>query len=140
MSDWSSYVCSSDLDLADAIVDLVRAGVVEFLALEVDFGAVARGRAFAQRLGQPFGIIERAGAADIMFEQIVELGPEGGVGLGGTIFALELEDQRHQRLGDVAAAERAELPARVGLLARAVRPRGGLGRSEEHQSDLLYHM
>src|SRR3546814_14337756 len=94
ISDWSSDVCSSDLgddpclahatreqDLADAIVDLVRAGVVEFLALEVDFGAVARGRAFAQRLGQPFGIIERAGAADIMFEQIVELGPEGGVGL-----------------------------------------------------------
>src|SRR3546814_16497084 len=88
ISDWSSDVCSSDLgddpclahatreqDLADAIVDLVRAGVVEFLALEVDFGAVARGRAFAPRLGQPFGIIERAGAADIMFEQIVELGP-----------------------------------------------------------------
>src|SRR3546814_3254975 len=100
MSDWSSYVCSSDLDLADAIVDLVRAGVVEFLALEVDFGAVARGRAFAQRLGQPFGIIERAGAADILFEQIVELGPEGGVGLGGTILALEMEDQRHQRLGE----------------------------------------
>src|SRR3546814_7751365 len=61
-----------------------------------------------------------------MFEQIVELGPEGGVGLGGTIFALEIEDQRHQRLGDVAAAERAEMPARVGLLAQAVRPRGGL--------------
>src|SRR3546814_19336598 len=127
MSDWSSYVCSSDLDLADAIVDLVRAGVVEFLALEVDFGAVARGRAFAQRLGQPFGIIERAGAADIMFEQLVELGPAGGVGLGGTIFALEIEDQRHPRLGDVAAAERADMPARAGVLAPAGRPRGGGG-------------
>src|SRR3546814_16416974 len=61
-----------------------------------------------------------------MFEQIVERGPEGGVGLGGTIFALEIEDQRHQRLGDVEAAERAEMPARVGLLAQAVRTRGGL--------------
>src|SRR3546814_6968134 len=83
-----------------------------------------------------------------MFEQIVELGPEGGVGLGGTIFALEIEDQRHQRPGDVAAAERAEMPARVGLLAQAVRPRGGLvaegigghdrlaDRSEAHTSVL----
>src|SRR3546814_1438622 len=51
---------------------------------------------------------------------------EGRVGLGGTIFGLEIEDQRHQRLVDVAAAERAEMPARVGLLAQAVRPRGGL--------------
>src|SRR3546814_11087701 len=107
ISDWSSDVCSSDLgddpclahatreqDLADAIVDLVRAGVVEFLALEVDFGAVARGRAFAQRLGQPFGIIERAGAADIMFEQIVELGREGGVGRGGPTVTLEVKEER----------------------------------------------
>src|SRR3546814_13025991 len=131
MSDWSSYVCSSDLDLADAIVDLVRAGVVEFLALEVDFGAVARGSAFAQRLGQPFGIIERAGAADIMFEQIVELGPEGGVGLGGTILALEIEDQRQQRLGDVAAAARDDMHARLGVLSPALAgKRAGRGRSE----------
>jgi hypothetical protein len=31
-------------DLADAIVDLVRAGVIQFLALEVDLRAHAGGR------------------------------------------------------------------------------------------------
>ena len=39
-------------DLAEAIVDLVRAGVVEILALEIDFRA-------AEMAGQPFGEIER---------------------------------------------------------------------------------
>ena len=50
-------------DLAHAIVDLVRAGVVELVALEIDLRA-------AQMLGQPFGEIERARAADIMLEII----------------------------------------------------------------------
>ena len=41
-------------DLAEAVVDLVRAGVVQLVALEVDFRA-------AETLGQPLGVIERAG-------------------------------------------------------------------------------
>jgi hypothetical protein len=39
-------------DLADAIVDLVRAGVIELVALEVDLRA-------AEMLGQPLGKIHR---------------------------------------------------------------------------------
>src|SRR3546814_7150071 len=83
ISDWSSDVCSSDLppgeqDLADAIVDLVCAGVIEILALQIDFCAAEIGR-------QPLGEPQRAGTADIMFEQIVEFGLEGGVGLRGAI-------------------------------------------------------
>ena len=42
-------------DLAQAVVDLVRAGVVQLVALEVDLGA-------AEMLGQPLGEIERARA------------------------------------------------------------------------------
>ena len=42
-------------DLTEAIVDLVRAGVVELVALEVDLRA-------AEMLGQPLGKIERATA------------------------------------------------------------------------------
>ena len=45
--------------LADGVVDLVRAGVVEVFALEIDSRPAAE-------LGQPLGEIEGAGAADIM--------------------------------------------------------------------------
>ena len=58
--------------LADRVVDLVRAGVREVLALQVD--------APAGRLGQPLGEEQRRGAADVVAQQRVELGPEAGVG------------------------------------------------------------
>ncbi len=54
----------AEQDLAQAIVDLVRAGVIEVFALEIDFRA-------AQMRGQPLGEIERAFAADIMGQQPV---------------------------------------------------------------------
>ncbi len=95
-------------DLADAIVDLVRAGVVQLVALEPHLCA-------AKCLCEPWCEIERAGAADIVLKQIVELCLEGRIGLGGGIFPLEVEDQRHQRFRDIAAAELAEMPAIVGL-------------------------
>ncbi|MBS1239765.1 MAG: hypothetical protein H6R45_471 [Proteobacteria bacterium] len=88
------------------------------LALEIDFRALSGGREAAEMLGQPLGIIERARAADIMLHQRVEFGLEGGIGLGGTILRLEVEDQRHQRLGDIASAELAEVPALVGQGAK----------------------
>ena len=50
-------------DLAEHVVDLVRAGVVQLLALEVDLGA-------AEMLGQALGEIERARPADIMREVV----------------------------------------------------------------------
>jgi hypothetical protein len=65
---------ASEQDLADAIVDLVRAGVVQLFALQIDLRA-------AQFRGQPFGEIEWARAADILAEQIFELVLEGGIGL-----------------------------------------------------------
>ena len=107
-------------DLADAIVDLVGAGMVELVALEPDLRALACGSGFADMVGQPFGIIERAGAADIMFEQVVELFLERRIGLCRAIMFFQIEDQRHQRLGDIAAAEFAEMAAIIGLVAIAV--------------------
>ena len=50
-----------------------------------------------------------------MFEQIVQLGMEGRIDLRGAIFALKIEDERHQRLGDVAAAKFPEMSVSVGL-------------------------
>src|SRR3546814_21075129 len=59
-----------------------------------------------------------------MFEQMVEFGLEGGVGLRCAIFAFEVEDQRHQRFGHIAAAEGAEMASLVGAGADAVREVG----------------
>jgi hypothetical protein len=86
-------------DLAQHVVDLVRAGVVQLVALHVDLGA-------AQMLGQPLGEIERRGAADIVGPQIVHLGPEAVVGLGALVLRLQLEDQRHQRFDTTRSARR----------------------------------
>ena len=55
-----------------------------------------------------------------MFEQVVEFFLERRVGLGRAIMFLEVEDQRHQRFGDIASAEFAEMTAIVGLVAEAV--------------------
>ena len=54
-------------DLAQAVVDLVAAGVVELVALEVDLGAALAAEAQPREvLGQPLGEIERARAAGVV--------------------------------------------------------------------------
>ena len=53
-------------DLAHDIVDLVGAGVIELVALEVDLRA-------AEMPGQALGEIERARPADVVLEKTVEL-------------------------------------------------------------------
>ena len=116
---------AGEQDLAEHIVDLVRAGVVELVALEIDLGP-------AELFGQPLGEIERARAPDIVLEQVVELGLEGRVGLGVGIGLFERMDERHQRLGDEASAIDAETAALVRALAI------GIGLLElAHVSQLL---
>src|SRR5690606_37038161 len=100
-------------DLAEAIVDLVAAGMVELVALEIDLRA-------AELLRQPLGEIERARPAGIMGVEMFELGPERGIGLGRLVFPLQVEDQRHQRLGDETAAIEAEMAALVRTVAESV--------------------
>ena len=107
--------------LADAVVDLVGAGVVEVLALEVDAGAAGLAR-------QALGEVQAAGPADVAVEVVVELALELGVVARRLVALGELVQGGHQRFGDVAAAVGAEPPAGVGdvgqrgrheLLARA---------------------
>jgi len=86
-------------------------------ALEVDLRPAICGQIRTQVIGQPLRIIKRAGPADIVLHQIVELGLERGVGLGRAIFTLQIEDQRHQRFGDVASAKLAEMAPLVRLVA-----------------------
>ena len=60
--------------------------------------------------GEALGEVERRGAAGVVVEQRVELGLEGGVGLGRVVFVLEFEQRGHQGLGHIAAAVDAEAP------------------------------
>ena len=65
-------------------------------------------------LAQPLGVIERAWPADIVFEEILKLGLERGIGLRIIVGLFEFEDERHQRLGDEAAAIDAEETSFIG--------------------------
>src|SRR5262249_9591073 len=103
-------------DLAHAIIDLVRAGVIELVALEIDFGA-------AETPGQPSSKIRGRGPADIVVEELVELGLEGGVFLRRVIALLEVEDRRHQGFGDVAPAINTEMTLRIWAAAIGIEPR-----------------
>ena len=102
--------------LAEDVVDLVRAGVVEVLALEQDARAAAV-RGEAGRVG------ERARAAGVGPLQPVELGEELGVDDGRAERGVELVERGDERLGDEAAAELAEVTGRV----RAVQVGLGVG-------------
>ena len=94
--------------LAERVVDLVRAGVEQVFALEIDLCA-------AQLLGEALAEVERRGAAGVVVEQVGQLGLEGGVGFGYVVLVLQLEQRGHQRLRHVAAAVDAEAAgARLG--------------------------
>ena len=77
-------------DLPQHIVDLVRAGMVQIFALEVDLGTTASrpaARAIDARMrGQPLGEIERARPSDVMGEQMPDSSrAKAGIGLGFTV-------------------------------------------------------
>jgi hypothetical protein len=92
--------------LADGVVDLVRAGVVEVLALEVDLCAAL----FAAHAR---GMVDRRGAADEVRQFVVEFGHEFRVVLVFRVGLLQFLDGVGQRLADEAAAVRAEMACRA---------------------------
>ena len=85
--------------LAQRVVDLVRAGVQQVFALEVDFGP-------AQLLRQPPGKVERRGPPRIVLEQTGQLSLKRRIGLGLRILLLQLDQRRHQRLRHITACHR----------------------------------
>ncbi len=93
--------------LADHVVDLVRAGVRQVLALEE--------HPHAQPLGEPRALGDRRGAPAVVGQQVVELLVEGGIGPGLLEGLLEIEAGRHQGLGDEPSAEVTEAPVGTGL-------------------------
>ena len=93
-------------DLPEAIVDLVRAGMVQLVALEVDFRP-------PEMPGQALGKVERRRAAHIVGPQVLHLGRKGRVLPGLAVLGLKLQHEGHQRLGDISSAELAEPAIRV---------------------------
>ncbi len=93
--------------LADDVVDLVRAGVRQVLALEQD--------PYAQLLGEPRALGDRRRAPPVVGQQVVELEVERRIGPRLLEGLLEIEAGRHQRLGNEASAEVAETPVGTRL-------------------------
>src|SRR5918994_6347811 len=85
--------------LAERVVDLVRAGVAEILALEVD----------ALVVSEALGAVERRRPADVRPLERLELEPKAGVVPDLVPAVFELVESRHERLGDVPSAVRAEV-------------------------------
>ena len=92
--------------LPERVVDLVRAGVTEVFALQVDLRAAELG-------GQMLREVERRLATGVLGEVVLELAPELGVAADAPVGRIELEQRRHQGLGDVAAAEDAEVTVTI---------------------------
>src|SRR5690606_1481311 len=93
--------------LADGVVHLVRAGVVQVLSLEQDPRT-------AGLAAQAPGEVHRAGAADVVRQVLVERGDEGRIGARGVVGGGELAQRLDERLGDEAPAVPAEVAAGVG--------------------------
>jgi len=111
--------------LPERVVELVRTGVEQILALEIN----ARGH--AQRGRDAICAKQRRGPAGVIAEQAGERGPVGGIGAGFAKRVFQLVERRDQRLGHEAAAELSEAAAGVGERAGI----GGeqLGRLSQHR-------
>ena len=93
--------------LAQHVVDLVRAGVVQVLPLEQQ-GAAELGR-------QPLGLVEARRASGVVVQESLELRAERRIGPRLPERLVELGAGQHERLGDVAPAEVAEASRRPGV-------------------------
>jgi hypothetical protein len=103
---------SRDQRLADGVVHLVGARVQEVLALEIDARA-------AEALRQPPCEVEPRRSSGVVTQPGVEFAREARVATELAPGLLELEQGRHEGLGDVAAAELPEVPLRVRQLSRS---------------------
>ena len=95
--------------LTDGVVDLVRAGMVQVLALEQDARA-------ADMLAQAFGLVNRARTTHVMGIIEGQLGLEGRISLGRIIGLFQLSQRRHQGFGHKSAAVNAEVAVSIGVL------------------------
>jgi hypothetical protein len=72
-------------DLAETVINLVAAGMVELVALEIDFRAIALFRTLAAMLGDAFSVVKWAWATGIVGIQVIQRRLELRVGFGRII-------------------------------------------------------
>ena len=89
---------ASQQRLTEAVVDLVRAGMQQVLALEVDLGA-------AEVRAEPPGVKERSGATGVLAVQVGQLGDKPLVVPDFEIGGFQAVERRNQDLGRVATPE-----------------------------------
>ena len=102
--------------LAERVVDLMGAGVVQVFALQIDLGA-------AVFLAQPLGVIQRRRPADIMPQQIAQFGLKLSIGMDLLVLHGQIVERADQRFRHIAAAIVAKAADSVGHLSR-----GGINR------------
>src|ERR1051326_1520851 len=91
-----------DERLSDRVVDLVRAGVIEVLALEQQPEVTAEGRKLRS-------VAERRRTADVVLQDRVELAAKRLLAAQFSIGALEFVERGHESFRDVLAAELSEV-------------------------------
>src|SRR5437867_3141508 len=96
-----------DQRLADGVVDLVRASVIEILALQKEAKASAE---FCELRS----VSERSRTANVIRQDVVELAAKCAVASDFSIRGVELVERRHQRLGNVSATEFAKVAVAIG--------------------------
>ena len=94
--------------LTERVVDLVRAGMGQILALQEDARAAAR-------RGQPPRFGDRRRPSDVVLQQPRELGAERRIVARREVGALELLDRLDERFGHEPPAELAEIAAGVRI-------------------------
>ena len=78
--------------LSKAVIDLVSAGVIQILTLEINLCA-------APRFRQPLGEVQRRGTSGIVMEQMIEFWPETPDRAAPRICGLQFFQRMHQRSG-----------------------------------------
>jgi hypothetical protein len=97
--------------LTQHVAHLVRAGVVQVLALEQHLGA--------DRGGEPLGLVEQGRRARVVAEQAGEPRLEDRVDLGRPVRRVQLVERPDQGLGHEPPAVPAEVPGQIRQRRRA---------------------
>ena len=124
-------------NLPQAIIDFMRPRMIEILPLE-DNGQI-NARLFLDISRQTSGFIEGRGASDKGGGMMVELLSKVIIATGFVPLSFQLQQQRHEGLGDIASAIDAKMTALIGtdiIFFQWVRCGGAMQHGVHHDIDM----